>query len=43
VHEDVVGIDGSPDELPVQTFRQLLGMLEHLLGAEVINPDEEPD
>lgn len=40
---DVVGIDESPEESPVHTLAQILGLLQHLLGAEVISLDEEED
>lgn len=39
--DDDLDLDESADDTLGLTFRQVLGMLEHLLGAVVINPDDE--
>lgn len=42
-HQEVAGMDEADDDYPGPTFLQLLGMLEHLLGAVVIDLEEEKE
>jgi len=45
VFEDTSGAEGDEDDEPVEplTDRQVFGMVEHLLGGELIDEDQEGD